>query len=132
MAPHAARFTPSFAGLCHVHIHRCPIVLVGLDGDRLDAISPAFEGRFIKIAGAVIRVHARSMKNLRTQVISKASKTPLVKHQCCAFLSMDAFGLEVNQEVVLGHGFIKHIWSEASEKWMSVFFRCGYQYDVRG
>jgi hypothetical protein len=72
------------------------------------------------------------MEDLRTQVIPKPSKTPLVKHQRCAFLSMDTFGLEVDQEVVFGHGFIEYIWSETSEKRMGVFFRRGYQNDVGG
>tara|TARA_B100001741_G_C16479324_1_gene564038 strand:+ start:731 stop:1210 length:480 start_codon:yes stop_codon:yes gene_type:complete len=122
MAPHATRFTTGFAGLGHLQIHRCTVVFVSLDGHRFYAVSPAFEGCFIKVAGTVIRMYASSVKDFRTQIIAQASKTPLVKHQGGRFLSVDGFGFEVNQEVVLPHRFIEHVRSKTSEKRVGVFF----------
>ena len=42
VAPHSTGLTACFAGFRHVKVDRDAPVLVGLDGDRLDAVCPAF------------------------------------------------------------------------------------------
>ena len=82
-------------------VDRDASVFVGLNGDRFDAVRPAFERGFVKVARPVVGVDARSVEDLRAQVVAQPGKTALVEHQRGAFLPVDAFRFQVREQVVL-------------------------------
>ena len=132
MAPHPARFAACLAGFRHVKVNRDATVLVGLYGDRFDAVGPTLQGGFVKVARSVVGVDARSVKNFRAEVVAQTGKTPLIEHERGAFLSVDALGFQMGEEVVCRDVFVQHVGSESSEERMGVFFGRWNENDVGG
>ena len=63
MTPHSARFTSFLAGFGDIQVHGDAAVFVGLHGDGFDAVGPSLKCLIIEVAGSVVGVHARSVKD---------------------------------------------------------------------
>ena len=107
-------------------------MLVGLDGDRLDAVRPAFERVFVKVARSVVGVDAGCVENLRAQVVAQTGKAALVEHQRGAFLAVDALGFQVREQVLCRDVFIQNVGSKPGEEGVGVFLWCRHEDDVGG
>ena len=132
MAPHPARLAACLAGFRYVKVDRDATVFVGLYGDRLDAVGPTLQDSFVKVARSVIGVDACSVENLRTEVVAQSGKAPLVEHERGAFLSVDALGFQMGEQVVCRDVFVQHVGSESSEERMGVFLGRWNENDVGG
>ena len=68
---------------------------------------------------------ARSVEDFRAEVIAQTGKTSLVEHERSTLLSVDAFGLQMGEQIIGCDVFVEDIRSEASEKGMAVFLGVG-------
>jgi len=132
MAPCSAGFTTCFPCLGKSISDGDSTGLVSADRDGFDARSPMFDGLVVQVARSVVGMDARSMKNFRAQVVSKSSEAPLVDHQSRPFFPRDRFAAKVLSQHEAIHFLVQNIRAQSSQKWMTVFFRCGQENDVGG